>query len=57
MNNPKFIDEETIPLVHQDEDYDDCNTPNTSRILETFTEPDTTEATIDLTIKTKSKAR
>ena len=52
MNNPKFIDEETIPLVHQDEDYDDYNTPNTSRILETFTEP-----TIDLTIKTKSKAR
>ena len=57
MNNPKFIDEETIPLVHQDEDYDDYNTPNTSRILETFTEPDTTEATIDLIIKTKSKAR
>ena len=57
MNNPKFIDEETIPLVHQDEDYDDYNKPNTSRILETFTEPDTTEATIDLTIKTKSKAR
>ena len=57
MNNPKFIDEETIPLVHQDEDYDDYNTPNTNRILETFTEPDTTEATIDLTIKTKSKAR
>ena len=30
--NPRFIDEENIPLVH-DEDYDDVyNTPNTSRI-------------------------
>ena len=46
MDNPIFVDEETIPMVHQDEDYDDYNTPNTSRIDETsFTEPDTTEAT------------
>ena len=38
-----FVDEETILMVHQDEDYDECNTPNTSRIDETsFTEPDTT---------------
>ena len=45
MDNPRFVDEETIPLV-QDEDYDDCNTPNTSRIDETsFMEPTTTEAT------------
>ena len=44
MDNPRFVDEETIPLV-QDEDYDDYNTPNTSRIDETsFMEPTTTEA-------------
>ena len=35
MNNPVFVGEETIPMVHQDEDYDDYNTPNTSRIDET----------------------
>ena len=29
MDNPRFIDEEDIPLV-QDEDYDDYNTPNAS---------------------------
>ena len=56
MNNPKFIDEETIPLVHQDEDYDDYNTPNTSRIDETsFMEPDTTEATSILRLNKKVK--
>ena len=48
MNNPRFIDEETILLV-QDEDYDNYSTPNTSRVDETsFTEPDTTEATSTL---------
>ena len=32
MDNPVFVDEETIPMVHQDEDYDDdYNTANTSR--------------------------
>ena len=44
MDNLRFVDDETIPLV-QDEDYDDCNTADTSRVDETsFTEPDTTEA-------------
>ena len=44
MDNPRFVDDETIPLV-QDEDYDDCNTADTSRVDETsFTESDTTEA-------------
>ena len=43
MDNPRSADEETIPLV-QDEDYDDYNTPNTSRVDESsFTEPDATE--------------
>ena len=55
MDNPRFVDEETIPLV-QDEDYDDYNTPNTSRVDETsFTEPDTTEATSTLRLKQKVK--
>ena len=34
MDNHRFIDEETIPLV-QDEDYDNYNTLNTSRVDET----------------------
>ena len=37
MDNPTFVDEETIPLV-QDEDYDDYSTPNTSRIDETHSQ-------------------
>ena len=41
MDNPRFVYEEAIPLV-QDEDYDDYNTSNTSRVNETsFTEHDT----------------
>ena len=56
MDNPRFTDEEDIPLVHQDEDYDDYNTPNTSRIHETsFIEPDTTEATSTLQLRQKVK--
>ena len=44
MDNPRFIDEETIPLV-QDEYYDNYDTPYISRVDETFTEADTTGAT------------
>ena len=45
MDNPRFVDKETILLV-QDEDYDDDNTLSTSRVDETsFPESDTTEAT------------
>ena len=55
MNNPAFVDKETIPMVHQDEDYDDdYNAPNTSRIqnlILSFTEPDTTEATSTLQLR------
>ena len=55
MDNPRFIDEEDIPLV-QDEDYDDCKTPDTSRIDETsFTEPDATKATSILQLRQKVK--
>ena len=45
IDNPIFVDEETSPLV-QDEDYDNYGTLNTSRVDETsFIEPATTEAT------------
>ena len=55
MDNPRFVNEEGILLV-QDEDYDDYNTPNTSRVEETsFTEPDATEATSTLELRQKVK--
>ena len=31
MDHPRFVDEETSPLV-QDEDYDNYSTTNTSRV-------------------------
>ena len=41
MDSSAFVNEEDIPVVNQHEDYDDYNTPNTSRIDETsFTVPD-----------------
>ena len=56
MDNLVFVDKETIPMAHQDEDYDDYNTPNTSRIDDTsFTVPDTTEATSTLQLRQKVK--
>ena len=56
MDNPVFVDEKTISMVHQDDDYDDYNTPNTSRIDETsFTEPDTTKTTPSLQLRQKLK--
>ena len=55
LDNPRFLDEETVLLV-QDEDYDDYNTPDTSRVDETsFTEPDATEATLTLQLRQKVK--
>ena len=55
MDNPRFVDEETIPLV-QEEDYDDYITPDTSRVDETsFMEPDATEATSTLQLRQKVK--
>ena len=48
MDNQMFVDGETIPMVHQDKDYDDYNIPNARRIDETsFREP-ATEATSTL---------
>ena len=56
MDNPIFVDEDTIPMVHHDEDYDNYKTPNTSRIDETsFMVPDATEATSTLRLRQKVK--
>ena len=57
MDNPTFVDEETIPMINQDEDYyDDYRTPDTSRVDETsFTEPATTEPTSTLRLRQKVK--
>ena len=55
MNNPRFVDEKSIPLV-QDKDYDNYGTPNTSRLDETsFTGPDTSEVTSTLQLWQKVK--
>ena len=54
MDNPRFVDEETIPLV--DEDCDNYSTPNTSRVDEaSFMEPATTDATSTLRLTQKVK--
>ena len=56
MDNPMFVDEDTIPMVDQDEDYDDYKTTDTSRVDETsFIEPDTTEATSTSRLRQKVK--
>ena len=57
IDNPKFVDEEDIPLVNQDEeDYDDYKTLDTSRVDETsFIELDTTEAIATLRPRQKVK--
>ena len=49
MDNLAFVDEENIPLVQQDEDYDHYNIPNTRRVDEaSFMGPATAEATSTL---------
>ena len=51
-----FVDEEANPMVHQDEDYDEYKTPDTSRVDETsFIEPDATQATSTLRLRQKEK--
>ena len=55
MDNPRFVNEEEMPLV-QDENYDNYGTPNRSRVDETsFTEPDATETTSTLRLNQKVK--
>ena len=57
MDNPVFVNEEDIPMAHQeDDDYDDYNTPNTSRMDGTsFIESDAAEATSTLRLRQKVK--
>ena len=56
MDNPTFIDEGTIPMVHQDEDYDDYKTPDTSRVDEmSFIKPDAAKATSTIRLRQKVK--
>ena len=57
MDNPTFVDEENIPMVHDEEDYDErYDTPNVSRVDETsFLEPGTTEVTSTVRLKQKLK--
>ena len=56
MDNLAFVDEENIPMVHQDEeDYDDYNTLDTSRVETSFIEHDVTEPTSTLRLRQKIK--
>ena len=56
MDNPVFVNEEDIPMVQDEEDYDEYDTQNTSRIDETsFTVPDTTGAASTLQLRQKVK--
>ena len=57
MDNTAFVNEENIPVIDQDEDYDDTTyeTPNTSRIEISFTVPDTTEPTSTLRVRAQLK--
>ena len=57
MENPTFVHEDDISLIHEDEDYDNYRTPGTGRIdAETpFTEPTATEATSTLRLRQKLK--
>ena len=56
MDNTAFVNEEDIPMIHEDGDYDNYNTSNTSSVDETsFAVPDTTEATSTLRLRQKVK--
>ena len=58
MENSTFVDEENIPLINQDEDYDNYSTPGTtpSRVDEaSFTVPDASEAILTFRLRQKLK--
>ena len=58
MDNPTFVDEEDIPIVHQnDEDFDEYRTPDTSSVETSIIEHDTTEPTLTLQLRQKNKKR
>ena len=56
MENLAFDEEETIGMIHQDEEeYDYYRTPDTSRVEISFIEHDTTEPTSTLRLRQKVK--
>ena len=57
MDNPRFVNDESIPLIQdEDIDQDDQSTPNTSRLDETsITMPGSTEKETTLWLKQKVK--
>ena len=56
MENPTFVDEENIPLINQDEDYDDYADRTPSRVDETsFTVLDVSDTTSTLRLRQKLK--
>ena len=57
MGNVAFVDEGNIPLVYQDDDYDDYRTPNVSRVEDetSFIEHDAIEATSTSRLRLKLK--
>ena len=56
MENLAFDEEETIGMIHQDEeDYDYYRTPDTSRVETSFIKHDTTEPTSTLRLRQKVK--
>ena len=57
MENPMFVDEDAIPTIHQEKNYDDYKTLDKSRIEEEtlFTVSDITEATLTLQLRQKVK--
>ena len=59
MDNPIFIDDENIPLVHDEGiNYDDCDRLNTSRLDETsFTMPGSMEKEATSTLRLKQKGK
>ena len=59
MDNPRFVNDENIPLVlDEDNDYDDYNTPSTSRVDETsFTMPGSTEKETTSTLRLGQKLK
>ena len=55
MDNPVFVDEKTIEMVHQDDDYDEYRMPDTSRKDDETSFIDTTEPTSTLRLRQKVK--
>ena len=59
MDNPRFVDDENIPPVHdEDFNYADYNTPNASRVDETsFTMPGSTDKETTSTLRLRQKVK